>query len=648
METYLIYIGKVAVATCAFYIAYLLLFQNRKQFVFNRVYLPVSLAVSFIIPLITLTTVKYVNSGTSVDPNSFAWLPEPEEIQTKGSVWEWYHLLPGLYIAGVAGFLLHLLLGHLKALTIVGSSRTEEIFGAKVCVTRKEVHPFSFFNRIVVSEKTLSHPNLDMIVSHEKIHVAENHTLDILFCEILFLFLWFNPFAWLIRDAVKNNLEYKTDHQIAQHFHPQTYQLAMVSLADKEGVAPFLTALNGSQLKNRIIMMKKKTENKFAVVKQLAVLPLLAVLVMGLSNRETKTEIVHNESISATAVPQTDKTVKGKITDEKGLPVSSVSVLLKGKTTGTISDPNGNYEIKLANRPETLIFSMPGYERVERAINPDKQKELNVKLKTDNSAKTGELKVVANGNNPPAVPGSLTIRNDDGTVTKPLFIVDGKETESIETLDPETIESISVLKEKSATELYGEKGKNGVVLITSKEAAKATQNKISENPLVVVDGKEFYGEINDIPVENIASINVLKGESATGKYGEKAKDGVIEVATKTGSDAITSTLQLRRFIAERIKYPVKAQENGEQATVRLYVKMGKTCEVVAKPNGEVPNLDEVVVVAYSTGKVTAPGKKENYQALENEVIRVIGLLPEVNIPEFKGKTVGFTVNFVLQ
>jgi hypothetical protein len=66
----------------------------------------------------------------------------------------------------------------------------------------------------------------------------------------------------------------------------------MVALADKKGVAPFLTALNGSQLKNRIIMMKKKTENKFAPLKQLIILPLLAVLVMGLSNKEVKTEII--------------------------------------------------------------------------------------------------------------------------------------------------------------------------------------------------------------------------------------------------------------------------------------------------------------------------------------------------------------------
>ncbi|NCB08808.1 MAG: hypothetical protein EOM73_11650 [Bacteroidia bacterium] len=166
----------------------------------------------------------------------------------------------------------------------------------------------------------------------------------------------------------------------------------------------------------------------------------------------------------------------------------------------------------------------------------------------------------------------------------------------------------------------------------------------------MIDGKEYHGDINDIDPDTFDSVTVLKGENATAKYGEKGKNGVIELTSKKrgNTDQINSILELRKFIAERIKYPVKAQQNGEQATVRLYVKMGKTCEVVAKPNGEVPNLDEIVVVAYSTGKVTAPGKKENYQALENEVIRVIGLLPEVNIPEFKRKTIEITVNFVLQ
>ena len=74
MENFLIYIGKSALAAGAFYIVFLALFQNRKQFVFNRFYLPVSLALSFIIPLITFTTVKYIEPISSVESNIFTFI----------------------------------------------------------------------------------------------------------------------------------------------------------------------------------------------------------------------------------------------------------------------------------------------------------------------------------------------------------------------------------------------------------------------------------------------------------------------------------------------------------------------------------------------------------------------------------------------
>ncbi len=299
MEQFLIYIGKASIAAGAFYIAFLLLFQNRKQFSFNRVYLPVSFLLSFIIPLITFTTVNYIEvTPTPVDNSGFNfYVPlSAEPLPTPQFTWEWYHYLFGIFIIGLAGFLLNLLLGHLKAILIIRKSNVVQLFKSAVNLTKRDVHPFSFFNKIVLSEKTINSPNLEIIVEHEKVHVKEKHTFDILISEILFLFQWFNPFAWLLKDAVKNNLEFKTDHEIAKRFNPQTYQLAMVALADKKGVAPFLTALNGSQLKNRIIMMKKKTENKYSFLKQLVILPLLAVLVMGLSNKEVKTEFVEPET----------------------------------------------------------------------------------------------------------------------------------------------------------------------------------------------------------------------------------------------------------------------------------------------------------------------------------------------------------------
>ncbi|MBN1924852.1 MAG: M56 family metallopeptidase [Prolixibacteraceae bacterium] len=263
--------------------------------------------ISFVIPLITFYTINNEElANYQTYSQSIAYQPET----ATGNVlalfdFNWYHYLLGLYVLGIICFSLHLLFSHLKAMRIIRACRILKLYNHTIYITLKDIHPFSFFNKIVLSEKTLSSPDLEMIVSHEKIHIKEKHTIDIFLIEIMFLFQWFNPFAWLIKGAVRNNLEYKTDDEITKLYHPQKYQLAMVALADKKEISPFLTALNGSQLKNRIIMMKKKSESKFKVVKQLFILPLLALLVIGLSNKEAKTENVQ-------ATEKTNSTVQNE------------------------------------------------------------------------------------------------------------------------------------------------------------------------------------------------------------------------------------------------------------------------------------------------------------------------------------------------
>ena len=869
MENFLIYIGKSAIAAGAFYIVFLLLFQNRKQFVFNRIYVPVSLALSFIIPLITFTTVKYVEPTPAPDFSNFAYLADTTEIHTPPAFeLEWYHYLFGIYLLGAAGFLFHLLLGHFKAISIIRKSRIQKLFENLVNITKKDVHPFSFFNKIVLSEKTLSHPNLDIIVSHENIHVKEKHTLDILFTEILFLIQWFNPFAWLIKDAVKNNLEYKTDHEIAKTTNPKTYQLAMVTLADKQGVAPFLTALNGSQLKNRIIMMKKKTENKYALLKQLVVLPLLAVLIMGLSNKEVKTEISHSDisvyqnviegkvtningepiagvSILINGTREGTKTdieggfeinskekieklffgksgykeqnvnisvqknlnvtlkvedrlyivdgieaenieeinpndiesvdvlkgesakklyrekgkngvvvittkqatqkekkfeISGKVTDKNGDPISGVSIIVKEKTIGTITDSNGNYKLGLNEKNEALAFSKSEYKTKDVHVNG--KNKINIELVANKNTKKENVNAISYGKpgttgivNAHSRAANTTFLTDNIQGDKPIFVVNGVEMENISYLNPENIKSVNVLKDKYATDLYGEKAKNGAVLITTKEPEKFNFG----NPVVIVDGQEYDSmEDAEVPPEDIASIDVLKGKSATDLYGEKGKNGVIQIITKgskeipkgelpivlngkmteltlnevdrdlihnikriepeealkkygergkngvfevtsrnvytdkvkvNSSEEITTSLELRKLIANKIKYPVAAQKNNITGTVKLWAVVeydGKITHIYEKePKGNIENLDEVVVIGYSTPKPKSEGtnteaassNKNNVNSktsseltslLTNEVKRVMSTVPAIDIPELQGKTLEFTVTFMLQ
>ncbi|MDX8338095.1 carboxypeptidase-like regulatory domain-containing protein [Draconibacterium sp. IB214405] len=867
MEDFILYIGKAALALGAFYLAYLALFQHQKHFLFNRIYLPVSFLVSFLIPLITFTKVNYIQSIPAADSTGFAYLPEATMASEPQFTFEWYHYLLAIYALGIVVFLLNLLIGHLKAMNIIRFSRLKELFGAQVNLTKKDVHPFSFFSRIVLSEKTLKNPDLKMIVDHEMVHVREHHTIDILFAESLFLFQWFNPFAWLIRDAMRNNLEYLTDHQVAQNHNAEAYQLAMVGLAHKKGVAPFLTALNGSQLKNRIIMMKKKTENRYSLLKQLVVLPLLAILIVSLSNKEVRTEVLHSSGqlkvvvdgvelpadhpdlikldftngfeggvvINALGLkdkvvantlsfdknpkedgvyyiqtsdyvpgtntgfeqavngtPASELIVKGKVTNEDGAAIFAVAVVVKGTTIGTITDNDGNYQLELEDEDATLVFSMPGYEKQELEVgdkteanvtlkfdkvreilygDPDRLKnekpefqvsgkitnedgegipavavlvkgttigtisdvsgnyvieadknstlqymmlghekqeiniegksKIDVQLRADGSAKKEKVTVGFGMNNeaPPRV--DLLAKSEN----PPLYIIDGKKSKNMDNVNADDIETISVLKGESASILYGEKGKNGVMIVTTKKAAnskmkdaliivdgipfKGSLDDIDPNtidkvevlkdeqatkrygpvakngaisvklkgssaykgkwPLMFLDGEKYFGDINDIDPKTIQSMDVLKDASAVGIYGEEARDGVIIISTKP--EEITSELDLRKFIAKRIKYPSALREANITGESKIYVTVNNDGIVLSvnenKVEGAIP-VEEVVAIAYKPKEFTGTTVLDAQEKFDHASKSLLLQLPTVNIPEYKGKTLVFTLKYVLQ
>ncbi|RIH65655.1 hypothetical protein D1164_08320 [Mariniphaga sediminis] len=868
MESYLFYIGKAAVAASAFFLAYLVLFQNRKQFVFNRIYLPVSLALSFVIPLITFTTVQYIDPVATVS-NGYSFLPET--IQPVGTPLppfkaEWHHYLFGLYILGTAVFLFHLLLGHYKAIRIIKKSRTQQLLNTQVNITEKDVHPFSFFSKIVISENTLFNPHLEIIVAHEKIHVKEKHTLDILFTEILFLLQWFNPFTWLLKNAVRNNIEYKTDHEIAKTTNAQTYQMAMVALAGKEGVAPFLTALNGSQLKNRIIMMKKKTKNRFALVKQLIALPLLAVLVMGLANREIKTEINYqNESTTAHSEFQNETTASKQTNKEKNTPAENIIVSNKETQTESIPGAKDNYTIQ-ADTEETMILSENRYRRHEPDTSITKKTDISFKLDnrlfiidgreyqgdikdfntndikridvlkaptatmfygekgkngvvmietktgnkpslhpnagqteikgkvisfdgrkpipgatiffTVNGVKSGtvsntkgdfiikaedsdiffeflregylkkefawdgskELLVTMESEKNPTIPDKTTeikkwekildnagiekypegkepIVIQDGYETlhnandisnlynsaiiksirykrntnidirrkelakngfieikttlpkqnKKLYIIDGEEVflknkKPSVYIYPKQLQKMKELSKEEATQKYGNKAKHGAVEITTKTNTLTSETGYSKTktPLIVVDGMVTeYKSLDLINPGDIQSINVLKDEQATERYGKKGENGVIEVTMKPVG--IYTEIQLRRFIAKEIKYPVLAHKSNLEETVNLSVKIdtkGKISVLTDEPLATDFTLDEIVVVGYKINKPVSTGygsknaveeaQKIEEQLFTDETKRVIHKIPKLDIAKFKGKTVGITVKFILQ
>ncbi|TKG94240.1 TonB-dependent receptor [Puteibacter caeruleilacunae] len=213
--------------------------------------------------------------------------------------------------------------------------------------------------------------------------------------------------------------------------------------------------------------------------------------------------------------------VKGKVKSESGEKLPGVNVIIKGTSTGTVTDFEGNYNLKVNDGLGTLIFSFIGYEPKEVPIR--QKKKIDVTLKSNvteldeiiavgygtvrkkdltgsvASVDIGELEKVPNPNLAQALSGrisgvmistsegspdaSISIRvRGGGSITQsnePLYIVDGFPTEDgLDNLDPSDIESIDVLKDASSTAIYGARGANGVILVTTKggQEGKTTVN----------------------------------------------------------------------------------------------------------------------------------------------------------------------------
>jgi len=234
--------------------------------------------------------------------------------------------------------------------------------------------------------------------------------------------------------------------------------------------------------------------------------------------RNSNQNSINMNSTEIKEVLQTQHAVRGKVTDEKGVELIGVSIIEKGTTNGVVSDLEGNYSISVKSPNATLVFSYVSYEPTEVSVNGKNQ--VDVKLK-EQTSELGEVVVVAYGTQRRnTVSGSLsTLKTDQITATaptisamlqgqvagmnvnqttgrpgeggdiiirgrgsisstvSPLWVVDGVVGGTTSSLNPNDIESITVLKDGSATALYGSRGANGAIVVTTK-SARLGENKI--------------------------------------------------------------------------------------------------------------------------------------------------------------------------
>lgn len=300
---------QIFVFQVLFLAVYDLFLKKETFFNLNRLYLLIAPILGFILPFVSLGFIQQ-----RIPQEYIIQLPAVvigggvSEMVSSGNNW-WIPNFTALWIFGMVLSALLLCVKFYKIIKLKFTANTQKFPKFKLVTLPKTDIAFSFFNSIFLGEN-ISEENKASIIAHEKIHIEQKHSLDLLFFEMLRIVFWFNPMIYLFQNRIATLHEYIADAKVTiQKDKKQYYQSLLSEVFQTEKISFINTFFNQSLIKKRIIMLQKSKSTKTAQFKYLLLLPIICgMLVYTACSNDPKAEEQKN-------VSQSDSEVMNKINE---------------------------------------------------------------------------------------------------------------------------------------------------------------------------------------------------------------------------------------------------------------------------------------------------------------------------------------------
>lgn len=268
---------------------------------------------------------------------------------------------------------------------------------------------------------------------------------------------------------------------------------------------------------------------------------------------------------------QAQNVIKGKITDETGTGMPGVNVIVKTTTSGTTSDSDGNYSLEIPQSisEPTLVFSFIGYQTEEVVVGGKTVVDLKLTLSTET---LNEVVVVGYGTQLKRdVTGAIAKVDSDVLLRTASFNAIDQLKGNAAGVD--IITASSVPGGASRIRVRGNRTMTANSNNATNDARDADQ---LDAPLLVVDGIPYSGTLNDISPNDIASMEILKDASATAIYGSRGAGGVILITTKRGVDGKTTFTYDGYYGVSTIMGRLKVFSGEEYAAFKEQARLGNS------------------------------------------------------------------------
>lgn len=548
MENFFIYLAKASGLIALFFIAYYILIKKETFFSTNRWFLLAGLFTSAFLPLLVYTKIVWIDASPPVKILSFSPSMQLAESIQEEPVFEinWMYVAVGLYLLGVIFFMIRFLIDLFKVVQLLKGKEIKQEQGFQLIDSAAIQSPFSFFRYIVYNSELLQPNELENIITHEKVHSKQLHSLDMLVSQLFCIVFWFNPFIWLYKKAISQNLEFIADAEAAKSISDiQAYQKTLLKIT----LQPECTALTNhfyqSLIKKRIIMLNKQQSKKWNFWKYAIVLPLLvafvflfqieviaqkktAPLFVDLSAREYKIVMEINKDSNEKELNQEKMLFKQEF--DADISFSNITRNTKGEIIA----------IRVSVKDKDNQKTYPVYEVTKNKGDNRPIKSFTVAIEKEEGSDKNLITFndpvnisVLNGNAPEIKVDSIYINKKD---------VSAKQNKSFSKLHA------NVPTNTSITERVNQVNNSPLRIVEVKSEKKLEKDDLVKmlsdqgfdfnKAYLSVDGKEVTIEdlktaVADVMALKSFSVGTAPNEKGAEKYGSKAYNGFIVITTQT-------------------------------------------------------------------------------------------------------------------
>ncbi len=454
-----IYLLKSMIYSGIFFGYYTLFLKNTIYHAYNRFYLLAAMALSLYFPIVTITISPISKEQVAATPalkyfmyGSTAPVQEviiPWEIVTMGAI-------SALLVCYLAYSVIRIF--RLKAM-----NAKKQMGDFTFIETDLEEAPFSFFSNLFWKKSiSIEDENGQKMLQHELTHIREKHSWDRLFSQLICSIFWMNPFNWIIQKELQNIHEFIADRDAVGTGEVDAFAKMLLQTHYGNHFLNPSHSFYYSSIKRRIIMLTTSQAPKYAYLRKVAVLPLVAIslVIFSIQLSAQKPKPKKEMATQYTITMRPDSTT---FSDPKtGKKVFSVATRDMPPPPPPAAAPGAPTPPMLPAAPESISIS-----------------KLNGNIDSSSIVMKGmrdgkEITVTVKGSNKNISPkdqANIVLKPSSGQKEKPLIVIDGVITSEINLndLNPSNIQSMNVLKGESAKVRYGEKGANGVVEITTKK-----------------------------------------------------------------------------------------------------------------------------------------------------------------------------------